>query len=171
VEGGSANNYDYCSGDPVNCNDLDGTKTRPLTPKEAQEVGSIAADCIGGPDAAYSGSSFCRGFLNALSEGDLTDYGFGFVSAGSGACPGWLKGFSRFFGVDDFFRSANDLRQSHFDDALRNASSSGGSNGPQSDLAKQLERSGTTVAKEIAKYSVAGTMAGTAIDAVCTTAP
>jgi hypothetical protein len=25
VEGGSANDYDYCSGDPVNCNDLDGT--------------------------------------------------------------------------------------------------------------------------------------------------
>jgi hypothetical protein len=26
VEGGSANDYDYCSGDPVNCNDLSGAK-------------------------------------------------------------------------------------------------------------------------------------------------
>jgi hypothetical protein len=27
VEGGSANDYDYCSGDPVNCTDLDGLYT------------------------------------------------------------------------------------------------------------------------------------------------
>ncbi len=25
MDGGSANDYDYCSGDPVNCNDLAGT--------------------------------------------------------------------------------------------------------------------------------------------------
>ncbi|MFN2569684.1 MAG: hypothetical protein ABR564_08820 [Candidatus Dormibacteria bacterium] len=29
VEGGSANDYDYCSADPVNCNDLDGTISLP----------------------------------------------------------------------------------------------------------------------------------------------
>ena len=29
VEGGSANDYDYCSGDPVNCTDLDGTISLP----------------------------------------------------------------------------------------------------------------------------------------------
>ena len=29
VEGGSANDYDYCSGDPVNCNDLDGDSQGP----------------------------------------------------------------------------------------------------------------------------------------------
>lgn len=28
VEGGSANDYDYCSADPVNCNDLDGLAER-----------------------------------------------------------------------------------------------------------------------------------------------
>jgi RHS repeat-associated protein len=29
VEGGSANDYDYCSGDPVNCNDLNGQAAAP----------------------------------------------------------------------------------------------------------------------------------------------
>ena len=29
VEGGSANDYDYCSGDPINCTDLDGTISLP----------------------------------------------------------------------------------------------------------------------------------------------
>jgi hypothetical protein len=28
VEGGSANDYVYCSGDPINCNDLDGNRDR-----------------------------------------------------------------------------------------------------------------------------------------------
>jgi RHS repeat-associated protein len=29
VEGGSANDYEYCKGNPVNCEDLDGTRGRP----------------------------------------------------------------------------------------------------------------------------------------------
>jgi hypothetical protein len=79
VEGGSANDYDYCSGDPVNCTDLDGTKQRKLTPEEQERVDKIAGECRSGADAYYSGSSFCTGFLRGLGKGDLTDYGFGFV--------------------------------------------------------------------------------------------
>lgn len=51
VEGGSANDYDYCSGDPVNCNDLTGTEAQAgLGPAQA-------AFCLG-PRALACGTAF-----------------------------------------------------------------------------------------------------------------
>ena len=40
VEGGSANDYDYCAGDPVNCNDLDGLYTTMETLASHSYLGS-----------------------------------------------------------------------------------------------------------------------------------
>ncbi len=52
VEGGSANNYDYCNGDPVNCWDLGGTKpVRPLNSTEEARLAQLLSNCSG-PDAA-----------------------------------------------------------------------------------------------------------------------
>ena len=83
VEGGSANDYGYCNGDPVNCNDLGGTKpkARELTPDEEATLGRLVSNCSG-PDrygADISGSASCGRFRSALAAGDLSEFGIGFT--------------------------------------------------------------------------------------------
>jgi hypothetical protein len=51
VEGGSANDYEYCVGDPVNCNDLLGTQAE-------AGIGPVQAEFCLGPRAVACGSAF-----------------------------------------------------------------------------------------------------------------
>ena len=82
VAGGSANDYDYCSGDPVNCSDVTGTrgkKTRKPSPMEEMRLAQLLANCSG-PDpsgADISGSGACRRFWAAYEKGDLSEFGIG----------------------------------------------------------------------------------------------
>jgi len=73
IEGGSANNYDYCSADPINCTDLDGTIgiRRWLRDRysNARVVGLAAVNApatAGGLALAYSGGGRC-GFQGQLT--------------------------------------------------------------------------------------------------------
>jgi len=43
VEGGSANDYDYCAGDPINCNDLDGLRSKK---QNAEWLASVGWYCL-----------------------------------------------------------------------------------------------------------------------------
>lgn len=109
MEGGSANDYDYCSASPVSCTDTTGTKQRPLTPEEAQQVGTIVLDCLSDKDLYFSSSSFCTGFLAAFAEGDLTAYGFGFTPDKRKKyihCPQAVAKYSATLGAGDFARAA-----------------------------------------------------------------
>jgi hypothetical protein len=169
VEGGSANDYDYCFGDPVNCNDLGGTKpkARELTPAERATLGRLLSDCSG-PDqygADISGSSSCQRFRTAFASGNLSEFGIGFTPRGAGECPSWIVSASRFVGAGDFARAGNDLRQFHYRDALTDAKGGSESNVLLKHLEKQAVRAGSKVAGAV---SIGGTLAGTAVDAVCT---
>ena len=111
MEGGSANDYEYCSGDPVNCNDLDGTKRRKWTSEEQRQVDKIAGECRSG-DRYLSPSAYCKGFLKGLAKGDLTAYGFGFVPNRTKKfvrCPSWVKTWSARLGAGDFARAYNEM--------------------------------------------------------------
>jgi len=160
VEGGSANDYDYCSGDPINCRDLDGTKRRPLTPQEAVQVAKIAGECTSG-DKYLSPSAFCRGFLKGLTKGDLTAYGFGFVPNTRTKyihCPAWLKTASGAIGAGGFARAYNQLG----DDprrAAETAAKTAGINASE-EVAFRIAR--------LSKLSPYVTGGATAVDALCT---
>ncbi|MCW2573595.1 MAG: hypothetical protein JWO88_3653 [Frankiales bacterium] len=41
IEGGSANDYDYCNGDPINCFDLGGTMKTPENKTSANDAGTF----------------------------------------------------------------------------------------------------------------------------------
>jgi hypothetical protein len=160
VEGGSANDYDYCSGDPVNCLDLDGLKRRPLTPAEARQVDKIAGECRSG-DRYMSPSAFCKGFLKGLAKGDLTDYGFGFVPDTRKRyvhCPAWLKRGASTLGVGGYARAYNQLGNNPRDAAITAGKTTG---------IYALEEGGLRVAghKRLSPYATGG---ATAVDAVCT---
>jgi hypothetical protein len=62
VEGGSANDYDYANGDPVNGRDLGGTKKRYVLPTD------LDASCLGGTEAQLR-SSTCFRYRTALVTG------------------------------------------------------------------------------------------------------
>jgi|GEM_PF-6890657 RHS repeat-associated protein len=78
VAGGSANGYDYCAGDPVNCSDRSGTKRAPaLTPVEQERLYRLVVSCSG-PDAYGAdifGSAACDRFRSAFAAGDLSEFG------------------------------------------------------------------------------------------------
>ncbi|OCI29632.1 tRNA nuclease WapA precursor [Oerskovia enterophila] len=57
VPGGSANNYDYCNADPINCTDLGGTWTWNGLAKKIAVVGEIASIIPGPIGAAAAGIS------------------------------------------------------------------------------------------------------------------
>lgn len=160
VAGGSANGYDYCSGDPINCIDSTGTKQRPLSPEEIKQVGKIVTDCTNGVDTYFAASSFCQGFLSALGRGDLTDYGFGFVPNERKRylnCPNWVTGTARFVGVGDLGRAYQEF---------------GGDKGEAANTAGRSAVNyflvdGGTIVLGFPKLSVPLTAAGTAIDAIC----
>jgi RHS repeat-associated protein len=78
VERGSANDYDYAGGDPVNGFDLSGMKKRKLTADEVVRAAKILNDCSDPYAPDLFGSSFCRGFRQGVAAGDLTEFGFGF---------------------------------------------------------------------------------------------
>ncbi len=161
VEGGSANDYDYCSGDPVNCNDLSGTDQRPLTPDETEEVAEIAGECVGGDDAYYSRSSFCTGFLRALGEVDLTAYGFGFIPDEGPKyfdCPGWVDRVAQTVGAGGFGRAYNQFGYD-MSEAGWTALEAAGIAGGQELLLRIFK---------LAKASPYLTAGGTAVDALCT---
>ncbi len=168
MEGGSANDYDYCSGDPVNCNDLGGTKQRPLRPDEVLQVAKIAGECSSGADAYYSSSSFCMGFLKSLSKGDLTDYGFGFVPNTRRKyvkCPSWVEGGSSFLGYGGYARAALQAGAGDGEGALRTARDTTIFSDFEDQIGKNLVKQGVRSGAKIAWGVGVG---ATAIDAVCT---
>lgn len=159
VEGGSANDYDYCSGDPINCNDLGGTKpkSRPLSATEQATLVRLIGDCSG-PDAYgadISGSASCHRFWVAFASNDLSEFGIGFTPRLAGDCPSWIKSVSRFFGVGDGFRAGNDLRQFHYRDALKDGSGGAKSNILLEDLKRQAVNAGSKIAGAM---SIGGTL-------------
>jgi len=169
VEGGSANNYDYCNGDPVNCWDLGGTKpVRPLNSTEEARLAQLLSNCSG-PDAAgadISGSASCQRFRSGLGSGDLREFGIGFRPRPAGSCPAFIRVGSRFFGYGDLVRAGYRLVVKRDPGAALEAAAGGvGSNGVTFDLTKQFERAGSKIAGTV---SVIGALGGSALDAVCT---
>ena len=164
MEGGSANDYDYCFGDPVNCSDLTGTKAkkkRSLTPIEETRLAQLLSNCSG-PDASgadISGSGSCRRFRSAFARGDLSEFGIGFTPRAAGDCPSWIKSTARFVGVGDAFRATNDIVEG------RNPSSNAWSFIQSYALTKEAIRNATAAAKLGGGALTAGF---TALDAVCT---
>ncbi|MGI8777559.1 MAG: hypothetical protein ACR2LJ_09270 [Acidimicrobiales bacterium] len=156
MKGGSANDYDYCSGDPVNCRDLDGTKRRPLTPEEQVKVDRQVEEC--GNDRYIA--SFCVGFLKANAKGDLTAYGFGFVPDKRKYvhCPSWLKVIAQTAGVGGVGRAYNQFGYDKGKAARTLARTAGVYGGEE--IAFRVAR--------IGKYGPYVTAGATAVDAVCT---
>jgi len=116
VMGGSANDYDYTSGDPVNRLDLDGTKSKPreLTDGEKATLGRLIADCSG-PDANgadISGSASCQRFRVALKAGNLREFGIG--PAFGGGCPSYFKTGVAALGLGGFGRAAKQLNNGNY---------------------------------------------------------
>jgi RHS repeat-associated protein len=174
VEGGSANDYDYCSGDPVNCNDVGGTKSKKkeLSPIEKERLSQLVVNCSG-PDASgadISGSGSCQRFWAAFAAGNLSEFGIGFIPRPAGACPSLLWSASRLLGYGDAFRAGYELFIKHDPGAaLAAASGATGSNGAQYDLVKQFQKAGSKFAAEVAATVSGGaSIGGTALDAVCT---
>jgi len=65
IEGGSANNYDYCSADPINCTDLAGTFAWGKWARRALTVGAIAGGIVGA--AACGASVVCAVAVGAAA--------------------------------------------------------------------------------------------------------
>jgi len=82
VEGGSANDYSYCSGDPVNCLDLTGLEDGTFHGEvDMSRRDKLIADCAG-PDrygADISGSAHCGRVRAATRSGDFSEFGIGFA--------------------------------------------------------------------------------------------
>jgi RHS repeat-associated protein len=89
VEGGSANDYDYCSGDPVNCTDLNGQYSRRRWLHAVRNVVNILPSAIGETVARANGASchtdgtrdirVCSGARGGFNRGGTT-YGSVFVT-------------------------------------------------------------------------------------------
>ncbi|MGI8807191.1 MAG: DNRLRE domain-containing protein [Acidimicrobiales bacterium] len=67
VAGGSANNYDYCSGDPVNCSDRNGLRGTKALPPE------LAGPCLSG-DETQLRDPVCERYRKALVTNDSDFY-------------------------------------------------------------------------------------------------
>jgi RHS repeat-associated protein len=84
VTGGSANAYDYCSGDPVNCTDPSGLKgTKPLPPE-------LAEPCLSGNETQLR-LDVCERYRMALVTGDSDFYWKGKVLTVPGAPNAFLQ--------------------------------------------------------------------------------
>lgn len=85
MEGGSANDYDYCAGDPVNCNDLTGKAILYRDANFAINCGYIACTLYLSPKFVHEASSQEGIDLNSIAR-------FGSKVATPAACKGGLKG-------------------------------------------------------------------------------
>ncbi|HVL27641.1 MAG TPA: RHS repeat-associated core domain-containing protein, partial [Acidimicrobiales bacterium] len=160
VEGGSANAYDYVSGDPMNNLDLTGTKKqRPLRAEELDRLARLLADCSG-PDAAggdISGTSFCNRFRTQLRAGDLSEYGIGFNPRKPPkylSCPSGISHLSRLFGYGDYARAALQTGSGRYADAIETA-------------AKTTAIS-DTAAQVLGRFAFPVGGGATLVDAICT---
>ncbi|MGH9150061.1 MAG: hypothetical protein ACRD0F_06950 [Acidimicrobiales bacterium] len=93
VEGGSANDYDYCSADPINCTDLAGTYSYSLRWKigagSSSDAESLMAAMMASPDDFFPFTvpgSITRGATLALSG----QYSIGSVTV-SGVGSNWFS--------------------------------------------------------------------------------
>jgi len=126
VEGGSANDYDYCSGDPVNCSDLAGTRAKKKgNPSSIEEtrLAQLLTNCSG-PDASgadISGSGSCRRFWAAYAQGDLSEFGIGFVPKERKKyvhCPTLAAGLAKAAGAGDYARAALQVGRGEYQKAF-----------------------------------------------------
>ncbi|HVM14029.1 MAG TPA: RHS repeat-associated core domain-containing protein, partial [Egibacteraceae bacterium] len=168
VEGGSANAYDYVSGDPINGLDLSGTvniatlNLRDLATPKARLISNCAGPDENGAD--ISGSAHCGRVRAAARSGDLSEFGIGFKPRKSGDCPAWLATGSSFVGAGDRYRAAADLRSGDLRGALRNGISAAESYVLLKDLEVQAVKAGSEVARYASFFVTAG---ATAMDALC----
>ncbi len=111
--------YLYVGDNPVNGTDLSGAKKKKLSPDEEARVAATIDGCVNTPDIAYSNSSFCINFITAWSQGDLTDYGFGFVPKGSSKCSSFLRTAAGLLGVGGYARAAQDAAKGNYSGAVK----------------------------------------------------
>jgi len=126
VEGGSANDYDYCSADPINCTDLLGLKERQRDLPEDLEV--RGARCHYSSPTALNDE--CDHYRAALRVEDSSIY-YDYVEKGIdyyapqgpslSDCPGFVKGIASRFGVLDIGRAYNQYRDGDHQGATETA--------------------------------------------------
>lgn len=93
VEGGSANDYEYSRGDPVNGLDLTGRKNVGFN-RDDPQIAGVVNECLNGTDMHYSQSAFCTGFVQGFINGDLTSHGFGSSPTSHRSMYTFLRGSS-----------------------------------------------------------------------------
>ena len=84
VDGGSANDYDYVVGDPINANDLDGNSWFSSVVKSVTKVAEVVS-WIPGPIGAVASGVAAAGNAIQGNWGAAALYGFGAVTGGVGA--------------------------------------------------------------------------------------
>lgn len=92
VAGGSANNYDYCNADPVNCTDLGGTFTWKGLVKGIAKVGEVAS-WIPGPIGAAAAGVSAVAYAASGNKGKALEMGITAAAQMVGAGAGVRAGF------------------------------------------------------------------------------
>ncbi len=171
VEGGSANDYDYTGGDPVNGQDLNGLRGTKALPE-------LDGECLGGNETQLN-TDTCRRYQQAKVTGDSDLYYYGrilpvrhdFNQAISGFCPSFVRTGASFVGYGDFARAGNQLAKGNRDQAARTGGRAAAATGTLSTFSLATGKAASLAVRSVGKIgSLPAGAAATAVDGVCTAA-
>jgi hypothetical protein len=160
VEGGSANDYDYCLGDPVNCWDLDGTET----------TENLDAYCAPDGPSYRTTSGFCRSYVKARASGnpkELRAFGIWTKADRQSSCPAWLRTASSYVGYGDFARAAKLAWDGRYGEAAAKAAKALGLNYAQLKAGKILKSAPKAALRGLGKAIGVGGVYATGADGLC----